>query len=65
MQNSQYKDKQKNNNWKTEMGRKTTVWIFQAANWRNLTQKDLDMILKERPGHDSKRKTLREKPNFL
>ena len=25
------------------MGRKTTVWIFQATNKGNLTQEDLDM----------------------
>ena len=31
------------------MGRKTTVWIFQATNKQNLTQKDLDMAKKEKP----------------
>ena len=28
------------------MGRKTTVWIFQATNKRNFTREDLDMAKK-------------------
>ena len=32
---------------KTKMERKTTVWIYQATNKRNLTQEDLDMVHKE------------------
>ena len=36
-------DKQSNNNKETEMGRKTTVRIFQTINWQNFTQKDLEM----------------------
>ena len=31
------------------MGKKTTVWIFQATNKRNLTQKDLDMAKEGKP----------------
>ena len=31
-----------------KMGRKTTVWIFQAINWRNRTREDLDMVTKEK-----------------
>ena len=30
------------------MGRKTSVRIFQATNWRNLTREDLDMVKKEK-----------------
>ena len=30
------------------MGRKITVWIFQATNWQNLTREDLDMTTKEK-----------------
>ena len=30
------------------MGRKTTVWIFQATNKQNLTQENLDMAKKEK-----------------
>ena len=44
---------QQNNKQETKMGRKTTVWIFRAINWRNLTQEDLDII------------TLRDKLNLL
>ena len=29
------------------MGRKTTVWIFQAINWRNLAREDMDMVKRE------------------
>ena len=29
------------------MERKTTVWIFQATNWRNLMREDLDMAKKK------------------
>ena len=28
------------------MGRKTTIWILQATNKRNLTREDLDMAKK-------------------
>ena len=31
------------------MGRKTTIWIFQATNKRNLTQEDFDMVKKRKP----------------
>ena len=31
------------------MGRKTTVWIFQATNKRNLTRKNFDMAKKGKP----------------
>ena len=30
------------------MGRKTTVWIFQAKNERNYTRENLDMITKKK-----------------
>ena len=30
------------------MGRKTTVWIFQATNWRYRTQDDMDMAKKKK-----------------
>ena len=30
------------------MGRKTTIWILQATNQRNLTQEDVDMAKKEK-----------------
>ena len=38
----QHKDQEKNNNPETKMGGKTTVWIFQATNKRNLTREDLE-----------------------
>ena len=44
---NQYKDKQNNNNWEAEIKKTTTtVWLYQATNWRNLTQEDLDMLHK-------------------
>ena len=36
------------NNLKTKMGRKTTVWTFQATNKRNLTWENLDIAKKEK-----------------
>ena len=47
--NKQHKDQQNNNNWKTEIGRKTTVRIFQAANKRNLIREELDMAKERKP----------------
>ena len=35
-----------NNDEEREMGRKTTVWVFQVINWRNLTRENLDMTKK-------------------
>ena len=29
---------------KTDIGRKTTVWIFQVTYWRHGTQEDSDMV---------------------
>ena len=43
-QHKQHKDQQNNNNWETVKERKTTVRIFQATNWRNLTREDLDKV---------------------
>ena len=40
---------QRNNCWKTEFGRQTTVWIFQVTNKRNLQREDLVMAKKEKP----------------
>ena len=37
----QHTDQENNNNLKTKRERKTTVWIFQATNKRNLTGEDL------------------------
>ena len=34
---------------KKHMGRKTTVWIFQATNSRNFTWEDLDMAMIGKP----------------
>ena len=31
------------------MERKTTVWIFQATIWQNLTRENMDMATKEKP----------------
>ena len=30
------------------MGRKTTVWIFQEMNYRNIARENLDMLTKEK-----------------
>ena len=30
----------------TEMGRKTTTWVLQGTNWRNLRQKDVEITTK-------------------
>ena len=32
-----------------KIGRKTTAWIFQATNKRNLTRENLDMAKKRKP----------------
>ena len=45
----QHRDQQNNNNKETKMGRKTTVWIFQAVNLRNLTRENLDMAKQRKP----------------
>ena len=42
----QRKHQQNKNNQLTKMGRKTTVWIFQAINKRNLTREGFDMTQK-------------------
>ena len=34
----------KKENWEKKT---TTVWIFQAKNWQNLPQKDLDMVMEK------------------
>ena len=36
-QRRQHKYEQNNNRWEKEIGSKTTVWIYQATNWRNLS----------------------------
>ena len=36
-------------NSKTEMGRKTTVWILQVTNSRDYARKDLNMLKKGKP----------------
>ena len=53
------------------MCRKTTVWIFQAANWRDLTREGLDKATKEKPqkknlisSNSSKKKKQRQKDLF-
>ena len=46
---TQHKHQQKKNNQKTMIGRKTTIWIFQATTKRNLTREDLHMIEKTNP----------------
>ena len=43
------KDKQNDGNKETEMGRKTTVLVFQVINWRNITRGNLDMDYKGKP----------------
>ena len=45
----QHKRQQNRNNWKTKIGRKTTVRTFQARYKRNFTQEDLDMAKKGKP----------------
>ena len=45
----QHKHRQNKNNQKTKIGRKTTVWTFQATNNGNLTREDLDMAMKGEP----------------
>ena len=42
-------NQQNNNNLKAKMGRKTTVWIFQAENKQNFTRENLDMAKKWKP----------------
>ena len=37
-----------NNDKETEMGRKPTVWVFAAKNWRNFPRGDLDRGKKEK-----------------
>ena len=39
-------NRQKHKSKKTEMGRKTIVWIFQVRNWRNFIQNDPDIAKK-------------------
>ena len=56
-QYGQHKHQQKKNNQKTKIGRKTTVWIFQATDKRNITQENLDMA--------KKRETIKEKLNLF
>ena len=43
-QDRRHKHQQNKNIWETKKGSKTTLWIFQATNKRNLTQENLDMI---------------------
>ena len=35
-------------NWKTEMEKKTTVWIFQAITWRNLRGEIANISMKSK-----------------
>ena len=44
--NRQHKNQQNKNNQKTEMGRETILWAFQARNKRNLKQENLEMSKK-------------------
>ena len=45
----QLKDKQENNKiQKTQIGRKTTVWILQVTNWGDCTGKFQDMAEKRK-----------------
>ena len=30
------------------MGRKLTVWIFQATNWQDCSREDMDMVKKKK-----------------
>ena len=48
-QYKQYKHQQNRNYKKTKTRRKTTVWIFQVTNKRNITQENLDMAKKGKP----------------
>ena len=48
-QHKQHEDQQNNTNYKLEMGRKTTVWIFQATNKQNFTRENVNMIKKGKP----------------
>ena len=41
--------KEKQQNLETSLGIKITVWIFQATNFWNCTQKDLNMVKKGKP----------------
>ena len=43
---SPVKHKDKQNNRKKEMGRKTNVWIFQTTNWQTLAQEDVNIAKK-------------------
>ena len=45
----QKKHQRNKNNQETKMRRKTTLWIFQATNKRNLTREDWDISKKEKP----------------
>ena len=48
-QHMQPKDQQNNDNWKTKMERKTTVWTLQVTSKRNLSWEKLDMVKKGKP----------------
>ena len=43
----QHENQQNDNNQKTKMGRKTTVWIFKTTNKQRLTQENMDVAKKE------------------
>ena len=56
-QHKQHKCQKNHNNKKIKIGRKTTVWIFQAPNKQDLIREDLEMA--------KKKETFREKRNLF
>ena len=43
------KNQWNNNNQKTKIGRKTTLWTFQAIKKQHLTREDMDVAKKRKP----------------